>query len=476
MKDLFFVSLLGFGLLVTSSCSDDTVNPDEPTVSPSVKGERIPYMSANDTVIWHVQASSGGQILGAGFDPNAAYLSEDCVKAPILDIDKIRATAETRVRVLYGTSGEQISLASADAYGILSELADKTQVLGENETMPLCMGTFFDEEAFKKDVDHSSMFSFAYNSADFAFYNLRVTVMLSDVRLHPEKYLSREFLTDLEQFSAEDLIAKYGTHLLTGVKTGMSVRSLSRTAVLYKDGEEATDWKREVADYYGILVRTKFGVPSLIGTTHVSLYDGNYCGGTTSVTFAGGDVSLLTSEHPTTEEIDAWMKKKCSVDNAALLKILDTPVPLYKLVSDEAKAEALRKATKQHLAKNKLKTLETKLLVQTWADGFYRYATTYDNDRDGGVCGIFAAKQNGMVPLYAYNTNDCCTLSTIATDDNCQLLGYIYESQQPGTVPLYIATVNGGLQTYCTLKDSTRYGSQSLWQQTGIIGYVIPPA
>lgn len=461
------------GLLATSSCSDNTTNdPDGPTICPPATGERVAFTAASDTVFWHVEASAGRQILGAGFNPNAAYLSDACVKAPVLDLDKIRDYDENRVVVLSNRSGSQTSVASADAGGLLNALAAKTRVLDDGEVAPLCAGTLLDDEAFQRDIDHSSMFSFAYNTADLSYYILRVNVMLSEVRRQPEKYLSDAFIADLEQLSAEELIGKYGTHVLTGVNTGLSVRSVSRITVLEQEGKETSDWKREVADYYALWARAKFGVPSPIISKN-SQYEGKYCGGTTSVTFAGGDASLLDASDPTTGA-DAWQKKGCTADNAALLEILDAPVPLYELVGDETKAEALCKATKLHLDKNKLTSIETKLLVQTWAGGFYRYTTTYDSQQDGGVCGIFTNPSSDMVPLYAYDAKNCFMLSTQAPDSHWKLMGYIYASQQPGTVPLYAASVDGSVQTYCSLDDQLAYGVEGTWKKTGILGYVLP--
>lgn len=215
-----------------------------------------------------------------------------------------------------------------------------------------------------------------------------------------------------------------------------------------------------------------------------NLYEGKYCGGRTSVTFVGGDASLL-GDNPR-ESFDKWLEKGCTPDNAALLSIPDAPIPLNKLVSDETKAFALYKAIRKHLEENKLTTIDTKLLVQTWAGGFYRYTTTYDSTRDGGVCGIFTEKKEGMVPLYAYNRKDCFVVFTEETDDvsqllstgaadSKQLLGYIYATEQPGTVPLYVATANGTVQTYCSLDDRPAYGEQGAWTKTGILGYVLPP-
>lgn len=184
-------------------------------------------------------------------------------------------------------------------------------------------------------------------------------------------------------------------------------------------------------------------------------------------------------------DFDAWLQKGCTVDNAALLEICDAPVPLYDLVGDEAKAQALREATKRHLAQNKLKTVETKLLVQTWNAGAYRYSTTYDNTRDGGVCGIFANQLSGTVPLYAYEWDGLSVVFAEETEDikelisegsgSKQLLGYVYATPQPGTVPLYVANFDGTVMTYCTLTDSPTYGEKGTWEKTGILGYVLPP-
>lgn len=483
MRHLIPATLMVLGLLAASSCSDDnTGDPYNPIICihPVSGGDRVAYTAPNVTAFWHVEDWAGRQILGAGYDPNAAYLSEASVKAPVLDLEKIRAYDENRVQVTEGTEDAYNFITGPDAAGLLNRLADKTQVLDKGEVAPLCSGTILNDEAFQRDIDHSSMFSFAYNSTDYAYYALRVNVLRSEVKRHPEEFLCDAFITDLNQLSVEDLIAKYGTHVLMGALTGMSVRSVSRTSVLYEDDPSSTDWKTEVAEYFGRWARWEIHVPSTI-VSRKNLYEGKYCGGTTSVTFAGGDASLLSSVQ--TDGFEDWMQKRCTLDNAALLKILDAPVPLYELVSDETKAEALRTATREYLANNKLTSMETKLLVQTWTGGYYRYGTTYDNIRDGGVCGIFVNQQSGMIPLYAYSTESSFTVFTeamavdksILSDKGTELLGYIYATQQPGTVPLYLAQVDGSVQSYCTLADSSTYGEHGIWEKTDILGYVIPP-
>lgn len=483
MRHLTLASLMLLGLLAMGSCSDDnTVNPNEPTVCPPAGGERIAYTAPRDTAFWHVDDWAGRQILGAGYDPNAAFLSSASVKAPVLDLDKISALDENRVQVIKSTEGDHMSVASADAAGLLQGLAQRTGVLNDGETAPLCSGTLLDDEAFRSDIDHSSMFSFAYNSTDYTYYYLRVNikVMLAEVKRHPEEYLCDAFIADLAQLSAEDLIAKYGTHVLIDVKAGKAARSVSRTAVLGQDADNSRDWKREVADFYGGWARNVYHVPSLV-SVNSNRYDGRYCGGTTSITFAGGDVSLLPAGQ--TKDFDAWLQKGCTLDNAALLKILDEPLPLYQLVGDESKADALQKATRKYLEQNKLTSIETALLVQTWMGGDYRYATTYEPDRDGGVCGIFVNQRSGMIPLYAYRgkysdnvfTEATAVDQSILSAEGTVILGYIYATPQPGTVPLYVASVGQNGPTYCTLTDSPAYGEQGMWVKTGILGYVIPP-
>lgn len=481
MRSFLLASLMGLGLLTISSCKDDyDGNPDEPIVCPAGGGERVAYAAPADTAVWHVDDFAGRQILGAGYDPNAAYLSLASVKAPVLDLEKIRAYDENRVVVVKATEFGYRGVSGPDAASLLNNFARQTQVLADGETAPLCAGTFLDDEAFRRDIDHSSMFSFSYVSTDYACYKLSVNVMRSEVKRHPEEFLTDAFIADLAQLSAEDLIAKYGTHVLIDVRTGMSIRSVSRTAALDDDGAGSASWKREVAEYYGQWARKQLHLPSTI-QTQTNLRDGNRCGGTTSVTFAGGDASQLGSDPQA--GFEAWLENGCTQDNAALLKILDAPVPLYELVSDEAKAEALQKATKKHLAENKLNAIGTQLLVQTWKGGFYHYATTYDPTRDGGVCGIFTEQKEGMIPLYAYHSKYDGSVFTEATAvdksmvsaKGTEVLGYIYATQQPGTVPLYAATVEGTVQIYCTLTNRSAYGENGHWTQTGILGYVVPP-
>lgn len=481
MRNVILTSLAVLGLLAASSCSDnDTFDPNKPVIDPVGSGERITYTAPRDTAFWHVDDFAGRQILGAGYDPNAAYMSAASVKAPVYDLEKIRAYDENRVVTIRSRESGYNFVSGPDAASLLMNFAEKTQVLGDGETAPLCAGTYLDEEAFQRDIDHSSMFSFAYNDTYYEFYNLRVNVMKSEVKRHPEEFLCDAFIADLAQLSAEDLIAKYGTHVLIDVNTGMSIRSVSRTAALEQLGTSPDGFKRDVADYYARWARWKLHIPSSIQTS-TNLYEGRYCGGTTSVTFAGGDVSPLSSVQADT--FKAWLGKGCTVDNAALLKIAQAPVPLYELIADETKANALKEATHKHLAQNKLTSIDTKLLVQTWKGGFYHYATTYDTTCDGGVCGIFANQQSGMIPLYANATNYGCYVFTEATnlhkelltDKNTEILGYIYATQQPGTVPLYAATPDDFVNTYCTLTDSASYGERGTWKKAGILGYVIPP-
>lgn len=239
------------GLMTMSSCSDENTNPNEPTICPVGSGVRIAYTAPADTAVWHVQTSTGRQIIGAGYDPNAAFMSDDCVKAPVFDLDKLRAMDEARVQVISNRTSSYGSIASADAAGILNSLASKTQVLDDGETAPLCAGTLLDDELFQRDIDRSSMFSFAYALNEYTYYTLKANVPLSEVRLHPEEYLTDAFIADLDQLSADALIAKYGTHVLRSATTGLGIRSLSRTAVLDEQGEDASNWKREVAEHYG---------------------------------------------------------------------------------------------------------------------------------------------------------------------------------------------------------------------------------
>lgn len=432
---------------------------------------------ADKETVYKAYTWGGTQLVGAGYDATAAYLSLDAIKAPVIDLEKVPDECFSRGKVY---TSEPVNYAGKDARAFLSDMAYATDLddipLQGSQPIPLFSGTLLDHQAFSSDYHHSSQYSFAYCEQVFTEERWWIGPLLE------EKYdfLSRQFLDDVAHATPGEIIEKYGTHVLTDIGLGYRFRGIYRTSV----PTAASDRETVRITLVGALIKMgREGLP--LGSAAGGMEEdvARNMGGQLVVEFNGGDPSLLSSR-PSKEEITAW-RRSLKEENYALTKIINQAIPVYEFIEDEAKRRQTKEAVREYLAAREIGVVGTVPLLQAWDGENHTYHTSYsdcikDTRRtyEGPVCSLFRQGGNRRVPLYLYGNGRNHFLSlqdTAEPGDGWQLqgvVGYAYAEPVEGAVPLYEAK---GTDDYCyTLEDKKNYGEKGSWKQERIVCYVFP--
>ncbi len=458
----FSSSLLAIMLLTLVGACSDSDTPAELPVCPNPALDHIALDTPEDTVTIEISPVITKQIIGAGYDVCAPYLSHKAVKAPVVDIEKMEALGDDYYIIMQGTSS----------------YSDENTFITADQMPSTLQANISNDSWFSSDIAHSSCFSFTYINTNIRLYIHRLLLMNHLINNHPEQVLCDEFLSDIKTMKPQDIISKYGTHVITAASTGIHISGLYRTAAfppLHIGGDHGPSADM-VCQYSAIGAMQKTQLPLYIGVSgDRSPLNTMRSDGALRITLEGGNTSLL-SAHPTTDEFNAWLNEQCTTENGALLDFPDDPKPIYEFISDQDKALAVKRASDQYIQANKLRMEQTAVLLQSYEGGQYKYSTTPTSDTQGGVCAVYLTQNSGHIPLYSVTEGKTSRLMTgqngAPQPDTSLFIGYIYSSQVKGTVPLYEFQCDGFY--YYTLKDGGTSTAEHRWSKTGILGYVIP--
>lgn len=472
-KKLFLFLLLTGTIF---SCSDtDPEHKESIFPTESIEFEPIP----DKEIIFKINPSAGMQLLGAGYDATADYLSFEAIKAPVFDLEALNNADKDYITYFRVNTSEPKYYTGADAHCFLQDMAyfielEKTPQ-EESQTAPLFAGTLLKHNAFQSEYNHSSQYAFAYCEQIFTeqrrylypFYNSEKT------KYH---YFTSDFTKDVKELSADAIIRKYGTHILTDIGVGIRYRGLFRTTV---PTATSTTVAEQVA-YYGALAKMQqsgiFTGSIISGSEDIVAQS---IGGQLILEFFGGETTHL-SQRPTKEEFKTWYKSPLSESNYTLTRIINHALPIDQLIEDKNKREQVKEAVKSYLATCRLDISATTPLLQAWNGQSYKYFTSYKectSNYEGAICSIYKEKKANTTPLCLYSNGKEHRLSTQSIDAKTgweiqKEIGYIYPSQQEGTLPLFEAT--DGRAYYYSIKNKEVYGKQGIWKKQGIVGYVMP--
>ncbi|WP_300704253.1 MAC/perforin domain-containing protein [Bacteroides sp.] len=475
-----FISILLASTLF--SCSDN--NQEEEDEKKTPPAEAIEFQPVPDKeLIYKITPSSGAQLLGAGYDATADYLSFKAIKAPVFDLEALMNDDEDNIIYANVHSSEPKNYVGANANSLLQSMAYFAELENtpqeESQTAPLFAGTLLQHDAFLSDYDHSSQYAFAYCEQIFTEQRRwLVPFYLSGKQKY--RFLTPEFTKDAKELSAEAIIQKYGTHILTDIGVGIRYRGLFRTTVPTATTKAETE---KVAFYSALAKMQQSGIftGSIVGGEEE--ITAQSVGGQLIVEFFGGETSLL-SLRPTYEEFKAWFASSLNETNYTLTQILHNALPIYQMIQDESKRDQVKEAVKNYLATCRLNLTETTSLLQAWNGNGYSYFNSYQDCKansqckyEGAICSLYKNQKMNTTQLYLYLNGEEQRLSTETLDaetgwKHSQELGYIYTSRQEGTIPLFEAT--NGKAYYYSIEDKAAYGKQGSWKKTKIIGYVMP--
>lgn len=238
-------------------------------------------------------------------------------------------------------------------------------------------------------------------------------------------YLTEQFKSDLISLSATALVERYGTHVLTDIELG------ARLDMNYES--QTNNSKREEAATAGanISVGKYFNVTADLATNSVDASSNynqklfyNSVGGDGTKSLVG-EIALDNSTIKI--NIGNW-QSSCNKDNAALIKIAeDGLIALEDLISDPTKKQQVKVAVEQYILDRQIKLSYAKLQLYNFYSNQLGHIFTVD------------ASFSNTNPGWRRIINDPI---------------YVYDSQKPGTVPVYIMQ-HRTASIYCLTRDNT---------------------
>ena len=396
------ISLLSLCLgLFIAACTDssgfeDLQNFSEKEVMPRAAGDGI-Y-----------------DVLGYGYDITSDYLGEASVRQPVLDVEAFIRDNKGRFDNPFIGTIEQKVTAGEDAWSFLQQTISNTNFSGSVAAMG------------KSDTSKG----FFYTNAETL-----------------SRYLSSNFIADLNKYSADEIVRMYGTHVLTKITVGGSYRAYYKS-VIVEEANRTEKMKTVTAGAKYNMKKVGLDANGSWNTTTITetnkknsnwTCDIKCLGGTTS----GTTITLSPNQGPTTTiNLGAWTQSVDDTHSRLVDVDWNATYPIYDLVSDPAKKVALKNAVEKYIDSFKLEILELLPLYNYYSSKhinssyFTEWKGTHFNtdDYQGVTCYLCASQVEGTVPLYEYYSAKHINHSYSVqwkglhfnTDDFQKIVGYVF--------------------------------------------------
>lgn len=295
-------------------------------------------------------------------------------------------------------------------------------------------------------TSYSNTNSFATYKSLHKVKRLRFTSDVTVEMLLP--YLTPDFVNNVATMSAEDLVAKYGTHVLLDISIGGCLKFDYNGAIL----KETNYTKKIEQSKTGLGIGLLKGVGININTDKTSTeiteaskattnrsYKLSYYGGTNSGTSITLDKDGNASQ---TVNLAGW-EASVTDRNAALIEI-GKALFLYNFISDPIKKAQVKAVIEQHIADSQIKTVSTIPFYRLFNPNTGRHFYTPNNSEaqmliglgfsvESSLGGILTTQQAGSVPLYRWfrrqgNLDDhfYTTASSVYGYASEGIVGYVY--------------------------------------------------
>ncbi|WP_071147469.1 MAC/perforin domain-containing protein [Bacteroides ihuae] len=444
-NSLVFMLFLALGL---GSCDNDLVsvgdNSDE-------QESKATTRSAGDAIY---------DVLGYGYDVTGEYLHPLSVRNPVLDIEKYKKDLGNRIVTGTASFGYDKMYSGYSSLDYLKEITNETKVDAnmsiEAKSGAKFSGTISSNSYFKSTYSYSSKYSFASLDAIRNIKYIRINDEISRI----SQYLSDEFIEDLNRLSADRLVERYGTHVLTDITIGGRYKVMFRSVIT--NTTDSSIKKRTVkAGFTAALKKIGFGANLEHATQTEETLIKNNQNKELYVLFYGGNGTNMKYDlekgMPTTVDIKGW-EDAIKLQNANLTNIKwEETYPIYDFITDPAKKAEVKAAVERHIEASQINVLDLIPLYTYYHDEGGDHDGTTDPSVVENYVGwkllciegyILKNKIKGTVPLYEYyNAGAGDHYTTIISDIDrfyppyvkqpIAITGYVYKDSNFGTVPLY---------------------------------------
>lgn len=331
-----------------TSCKKNDFN-----IKQSTDPKKLTTQSAGDNVY---------DLLGYGYDVTGEYASSNSTTYQVVDIAKI-AQAEPNRFVTDLNVTQTVEVHSG------STAEDYSQNLSYSTGGSLTFGAFSGtiSEKFHESGALSSKYSYADASLLIRQKRLKFDAPISLIK---STYLTPVFKSDVSNLTAEQLVTKYGTHVLTDIILGAKLSVYYRSQTTIQNRALSVKAGADAKGLFGI-----FGVSSNISYQD-SLVKSNF-DQTVYYETIGGDGSKglfgdLTLDNSAPKISIANWQSSCTRDNAAFIQLGSSAtnlILLSDLIDDPAKSTAVKNYIDQYLANKHVHLSNTLATVKS--NAFY---------------------------------------------------------------------------------------------------------
>ncbi|GGB17454.1 MULTISPECIES: MAC/perforin domain-containing protein [Mucilaginibacter] len=323
------------------------------SLNQSTKPKKLTTQSAGDPLY---------DLLGFGYDVTGEYASSNSTTYQVVDIAKIAQAESNRV-----VTDLNVTQYSESHSGSTAE--DYSQNLSYSTGASLTVGAFSGtvSEKFHEFSSLSSKYSYADASLIIRQKRLRFDAPLSLIK---STYLTPVFKSDVNSMTPQQLVTKYGTHVLTDIILGAKLSLYYRSQTTIKDRALSVKAGAEAKGLFGI-----FGASTNISYQD-SLINSNF-DQTIYYETVGGDGTkglfgeiVLDNSAPKIS-IANW-QSSCTRENAAFIQLGNSAtniILLSDLIDDPAKSTAVKNYIDQYLANKHVHLSNTLATVKS--NAFY---------------------------------------------------------------------------------------------------------
>lgn len=483
------------------SCKRDDLTPSNSNTT--VNGGKLKSFSQGDGK-WDV--------LGYGLDVTRNTLDISSISdAPIFDMTRFEKDYLSRINVSTATEGAFQYYGGATVVDYMHDLSTKKSFELDENNQPkvgaakieganpdgsnaFFSGSFSKNSSDQHTTTYSSTFSYATYEASQRVKKIAFTGDVTTALLM--QYLTPEFVSNVATQSADQLVARYGTHVLLDISIGGVLRfNYSGTVQNESDFTKTTS---DVKAGLGFAILNKIGinintdkskeeVTQITTNTRYKQYIARYYGGTNSGQSISIDNNGNTSE---TINIASW-QQSVNVNNATLIDV-GKALYLYDFIADPTKKAQVKAAVEKHIKDSQV-TLATDPVYQFYNSGSGgNHYTSGDINAVNGYPGwrfdgvdfmAYLGFAPGTVPVYLFYGAgfDHFTTADINATNGANgwsyygIQFYAYKTQVPGTIPIYLYYNNnakGG--DHFTTANPNIASQFPGWVKYGIAFYAYP--
>lgn len=468
------------------------------------KNEKLDNLT--DTNLKANTLASGGDgkwdLLGYGLDVTGdLYDANSISDASIIDVEKFAKDYVSRVDVNRTGSGKDNYYGGVSAFDYLKEV-NKSKSFDANGNAKIKGSSDKDLNftgSIKKNSSDSTIktYSSKYSYATFEVYRIvkRLYFTQDATTELLINYLTPEFKNNIANQSADELVKRYGTHVMLDIGIGGSLMvNYSGFNAINSDYEKNTKNVKvalgfSVLNMMGVNISKEYSteeITKITNETREKEYSTKFYGGTNSGKSISIDKDGYTSE---AVNIASW-EQSINDTNAALISVEKT-VFLYDLITDPSKKALVKSAVEKYIKASQL-TLAPTIIHEFYntKNGKHAYALDANMHLRWPASGWkpnaqpfkgFPYSYNNAVPVYQF-INEKYDDRILTTNRNFNLSGYKYDgitfygysSQISGTVPIHQFSFTNGSYDHFYHPNANAAAPHPGWKRDGIAFWAFP--